>query len=335
MLGADSCVVHWHYPDGTAEVFSHSGYFSGEQLDRYALGFAHLDPWAIGAAGAESTNRAMNVEELVPSSQYERSTFYNEYVHSMGDDSSRCIDLRVETPFGSGMISLRRGKSQPPFDEPALRMLEHHVPHVRRLLILRGRLGGAEQRAARLEMIVEALAPPTLLVDANGCLLQANTAAEAMLRHADGLMVADGRVVASCPSLVLALQCGIAAVVAREGAPAKAIALPRPEGGELWLSLVGVAAGPGTRHALICSMADRVDPTLERRLRDLFGLSAREAAIAVRLADGTDLPTIAEERQVAINTVRSQVKSVAAKLGCRRQSEIVALVKRLPRFNGA
>lgn len=64
-------------------------------------------------------------------------------------------------------------------------------------------------------------------------------------------------------------------------------------------------------------------------LRLAFGLSPAEAEIAVRLADGESRDEIAEGRGASIETVRSQVKSLFAKLGVRRTGELAAKLSRL------
>ena len=178
--------------------------------------------------------------------------------------------------------------------------------------------------------MVDAVAPPTLLVDEHGRLVQANAAAEALIRRGDGLRFVRGRVTTACGSSAGALEAAIAQVLAPDRSQATAIAVPCPGGGRLWLSLMGVAADGQPRRALITIAADSADLTLVPRLRDLFGLTPGEAVIAVRLSEGAELSAIADERRVALSTVRSQVKAIAAKLGCSRQSEIVAMVHRLP-----
>ena len=72
--------------------------------------------------------------------------------------------------------------------------------------------------------------------------------------------------------------------------------------------------------------ADELAPQLRR----LFRLTQSEAEIAVRIGDGLTLAEIAAERRVSPDTIRSQAKALMAKLGCRRQSEVVALVKTIP-----
>lgn len=51
--------------------------------------------------------------------------------------------------------------------------------------------------------------------------------------------------------------------------------------------------------------------------------------MAVMLARGDDLRSIARERGTSYVTVRTQVRSIAAKMECSRQTEIAALVSRI------
>jgi len=62
------------------------------------------------------------------------------------------------------------------------------------------------------------------------------------------------------------------------------------------------------------------------RLADEFNLSPAESALAHHLADGGSIASFAKLRGVTLETVRSQLRSVFAKMGVRRQSELVAAV---------
>lgn len=61
----------------------------------------------------------------------------------------------------------------------------------------------------------------------------------------------------------------------------------------------------------------------KQRLKAAYGLTAAEAEVALRLADGLALKRIADERNTSEATVRTQIKSIAAKMGCSRQVEIL------------
>lgn len=58
-------------------------------------------------------------------------------------------------------------------------------------------------------------------------------------------------------------------------------------------------------------------------LKQLYGLTAAEASIALAVTEGAPLGAIAARRGVAASTVRAQVKTIFAKVGVGRQVELV------------
>ena len=64
-------------------------------------------------------------------------------------------------------------------------------------------------------------------------------------------------------------------------------------------------------------------------VRSLFDLTAAEARVARKLAAGLSPEQIAEEGDVSINTVRTQVRKILEKTGCNRLPELVAMVSNL------
>ena len=78
---------------------------------------------------------------------------------------------------------------------------------------------------------------------------------------------------------------------------------------------------------LLFELAPGVERGLEELLAGRFGLTAAEAAIACRLAEGVPAKVLARERNTAEGTVRTQIKSIAFKMGCSRQLEIALTVR--------
>ncbi|MDP3074187.1 helix-turn-helix transcriptional regulator [Bradyrhizobium sp.] len=58
----------------------------------------------------------------------------------------------------------------------------------------------------------------------------------------------------------------------------------------------------------------------------LFDLTPAEARVARGLAAGKTVDDLAGDNGVSPNTVRVQVRGVLEKTGCRRQTEVVALL---------
>jgi DNA-binding CsgD family transcriptional regulator len=66
-----------------------------------------------------------------------------------------------------------------------------------------------------------------------------------------------------------------------------------------------------------------VDPA---DLRQLYDLTAAEAELAASLARGLSLEEAAARRGISYETARTQLKSLFQKTGCRKQSQLVALL---------
>ena len=88
-----------------------------------------------------------------------------------------------------------------------------------------------------------------------------------------------------------------------------------------------LAAAPPRETELAASPpseATRMASTVQ--LRTAFGLSKAEARLALYLAAGTSLPSMAEAFDVKLTTIRSQLQQVFSKTGTSRQAELVALL---------
>lgn len=71
---------------------------------------------------------------------------------------------------------------------------------------------------------------------------------------------------------------------------------------------------------------EQASPIGEAQLREIFGLTPSEARLAVALCDGHEPKSFAEQHQVSINTVRTQVRALLHKTGARSLRELVRLL---------
>ena len=329
-FGARSALIHWVHKDGATDILSHSGYFTDEQLGLYARDFAWIDPWMSATTAPEHANRVNNLEEIVPVDEFIRTDFYNHYVRAIGDDTCRGIGIRLENDWGSGFVALQRGLGQASFDPDAVGRLGRNFHHLRRMLSIRGRVAAIRHRSETLAGALDAMGQPVLIVDAAMHLKHANAAGEQLLSGRSAVEIREGRIRAAHQLDDSTLRKAVLRACSGDGGEASAIALQGP-GSRLALTVTTAPRTSGTRLALILSgplAAQRASRA--SRLRTLYGLSEAETALALLLADGASPAEISERRGVAIGTVRVQIKRIAAKLGCRRQSDIVRAVAELP-----
>ncbi|HEY1146453.1 MAG TPA: helix-turn-helix transcriptional regulator [Allosphingosinicella sp.] len=334
-FGGQSAIIQWLHPGDDVDILAQCGSFSNEQLARYAE-FAVHDPWAIAAARENITNQAMSLEELVPSTEFANTFFYNEFLRPMGIDTFRCLGTRVANQWGTGMVAIHRGRGQCSFDRDGVAGLDLHIVALRRMLAVRGRLASRGRRAASLEAMLDHVGQAAMVVRADGMLLHTNAAGERLLCRADALYVRHGLLSARSGDSASRLKRAIGRACAPDGVEASALLVDRAAARPLAISVVPFRAAGWRRDALVIAqdMAGTGDG-VANSLRALYRLTHAEAEIARRIADGLGSAQIAEERCASIETVRSQMKALKAKLGCSRQSEIAALVRGLPAAHSA
>lgn len=323
-FGARSTVIHWHYRDGSADILAHSRYFSDEQLERYTSEFAAIDPWAQGA-GRHRANDAIDLQTIVPTTIYEHSAFYNEFIRAMGDDTYRCMGVRIENGDGAGMIALQRGKNQRGYDPEGLVRLSETAVHLRRVLAVRGKFAALERQAKTLDSVLGHMPQAVFVVDQAQRLTFANTAAEALIQRNDAVAVKSGRLQGLARNSSRLLKRAVEAACG-PSPTSSAVLLEQRHGKPLPATIMPLSIG--ARSALIIVQdATHSNDGLITQLRAFFDLTEAEAMIGTRLADGMSLPEIAAMRRVSLATVRAQLKSLLQKMECHRQSELVSVVK--------
>jgi DNA-binding NarL/FixJ family response regulator len=82
-----------------------------------------------------------------------------------------------------------------------------------------------------------------------------------------------------------------------------------------------IAINPGTLQGLLATLAAKTAATNGHRTR----LTVREAEVLSLLGKGVDAQSIARQLGISVNTSRSHLKNIMAKLGAHSQLEAVAL----------
>jgi DNA-binding CsgD family transcriptional regulator len=326
------------------------------QLADYTTHFRHRDVWANAAAARGLLNRCVvrRGEELVPDAVLRRSAFFNELLrdHGMGRLCALTLSDGGELSSVQPVLSLHRPPDASPFPDETVRLLQDCAPHLQRAMRLRVRLLAGREEACWSGRTIYRLPMGVVLLDAVGRIAGLNRAGQAMIDARDGLRLVQGRLQAEQGGegrrlvhlLAAAVSAGGKAASARRGEAAD-LRVSRPSGRAPYLlsvlPLSPEAAGPfddadgggGCGGARIRAAVYIVDPAavapgLGRRLSALFGLTAVEAGLVGDLLADLTPAEIGERRGVAISTVRSQLRSVFAKTGTTRQSELMNLVNR-------
>jgi DNA-binding CsgD family transcriptional regulator len=178
--------------------------------------------------------------------------------------------------------------------------------------------------------LMEQLGLAVFALDRHSRVVFVNAAAESALRATTSLKLEQGRLVASTAADNVGLQAAIGRVAkTRQG---ESLALPATSGAPptIFLSITvlprkDMRAVFGDATMLITARRRGTTALVSaRQLRQAFGLSAAEAAVAEALISGTAPDAYASNAGVSIATVRTQLRAIYEKTRTRTQTEAVA-----------
>ncbi|MBA3941166.1 MAG: helix-turn-helix transcriptional regulator [Sphingopyxis sp.] len=238
----------------------------------------------------------------------------------------------LQVPTGDNIVfSVERAYSDGPVDRDSVARLNAIRPHLARSALVSARL-----QLKRAEGATEALAAlqlPALLLRASGEVAEASPLAEAL----DGHLVwgAHGRLRLADKQADKALAQALALLDDDAGGGVRSFPV-RDDAGQpqLVAHIIPIRRGAhdvfGDNYALMLLVPVASDRAPSAALmKSLFDLTLSEARVARGIASGETPEAIAADGDVAISTVRTQLRRVLEKTGCARQADLAALLVRI------
>lgn len=265
-----------------------------------------------------------------------------EYVH----DFARYAGIRwlrvhkvLQTATQEVFFSVQRPADMPAFDDDSMRTLQALSPHLRRASKLMLELGRDVPGAVEADAALQALDVPMLVSERDGRLVHANASGTELLQARHGLGLRHGRIGAVDARWASALAQAIANACTppRRGA---ALALPGGHGDAVMLLRIaplpqrhGLPLQGEAPRALLVAGRPR-PPSADEALRQLFGFTAAEGALAALLLQGLSPKRCAVLRQVRESTIRTQLTRMLTKTQCRSQAQMLSLLASLLPLRG-
>ncbi|GAB3664247.1 helix-turn-helix transcriptional regulator [Ramlibacter alkalitolerans] len=174
-----------------------------------------------------------------------------------------------------------------------------------------------------------------LLLGPDGELRHANRRAEDISQRTRAYTAgASGRLQASAGALSTKLHKAVQAAAQGDGVRELAgtpLRLRGLNGTEVHAFVVPVPAGTQHFDNAVAAMMFVADPestlpNFPEKLRQIYHMSPTEAQLAEALVNGRSLKQFAVERGTSLNTVRTQLRSLAAKVGAKRQVDVVRCI---------
>jgi DNA-binding CsgD family transcriptional regulator len=272
--------------------------------------------------------KVMHFREFVSADVLSRNAPYREFLSQTSSDEVLGVDIADR----NGMelrLRLTRGRDEPPFRHRDFVHLERLVPHLRIALRLFDRLAAGEAEQRIYAGAIAQMAVGIIILDRNGKVIRLNARASTILAERDGIQLRGDMVVLDDPELGRQLH---ARLLKPEETPLT-LRLERPSGHGDLLLVVGdanapgyVTAGGGPASVLFLNDPGSTPRVSPDAIRDLLGLTQSEATITAEMANGASLSDTAVRLGISPNTVRAHLRSIFAKTGVKRQSQLVQLV---------
>src|SRR5262245_48357308 len=308
---------------------------SQEAVEAYNRYYWRIDPMAP-ALNRMPTGLLYTDRSVVPRSTLERTELHNDWAQPHGVEDSAFAVLLHEGPT-VGALCLGAPERASAFERAdSFRLLQLLVPHLQRAAQTQWTVDSAVAGRTVAFAALARLRQGIVLVGAGGRVLFANDAAARLAAQADGLSIGAAGLRAALPSEDATLQRLLARAFAGngDGAPTGGVqAVSRVSGRRdfvIYVLPLREMAESIMAHAH-CAVAVIVDPDdplqiSPRHLRELYGLTPAEAAVAVQMLRGQGLQAAAAELRVTLSTVRIHLQRVFEKTGTHRQAELVRLL---------
>lgn len=270
---------------------------------------------------------------LMPRAEFERTEFYADWARPLEFDEMLHVRLEGSEQTVSGM-GITRSSRAGEFDAADFELVRRLAPHVRRAIATYQQLSEALTSQQATTEALDQMRRGVLGLDSTGRIVFANRVARSLLTAGDALRVENGALVAIRPNRT-ALQRMIGLTVV--GGLSGPLALARPHG-RLPLVLEAVQLNSAAARLDICPRPALLllidDPEDDRvpaasSLREFYGLTATEAAVAIHAARGGGMGAVALALNIAPSTARSHLKRVFHKTETHRQAELAWLLARL------
>lgn len=319
-------------PNGKSALFFHdktsgsgalslAGGLDGGMVAKFNDHFHSLNPW-VDHAMIRPLGKVMQADEMLPRNDLKRTEFFHDYLRPQDIETGLGVTVHRHDGLHVFFSIVCADASEDQIDD-ARRNIALLAPHLERAFRIDG---GAIARRDGLQPPFEGI----LQVDSRLRVVEIDARALSLMAETDAIRLGPlGRLICKDTELLSCLQHMLASDLPvavqhrhikrnRGGIPIHAC-LYRPG-----------SAGSAFLQETNCFIRLE-DPALAlpvgiRSFCTLHGLTAAEAEIVAGLAMGLTLDQIATRRKTAHSTVRTQLKTIFAKSGCTKQSDITCQI---------
>jgi DNA-binding CsgD family transcriptional regulator/PAS domain-containing protein len=292
-------------------------------------------------SACEPPGKVFTCANFIPLDEFAGTAFYQEWWRPAGFSTEPLVTNLFVDGAASGFFASHELLNRAPIDSGQKRLFAVLAQHLVRAVALQRRLYNvtiaSEDALAGLDRLQQGL----LLVDAEARILFANRAARALLDARDGLELEAGilsafdadagrtlrGLIASCVGEAnAAIDCGGEVALSRGAARLPLHVLVTPIQPETAMSTILL---PLPQRAVAIVLVSNPETKIRARvenLRERFGFTPAEAALALEIVKGDGRQATADRLGITVGTARSHLSKIFDKTGVRHQAELVRLL---------
>jgi len=279
--------------------------------------------------------------DWLPKEEFLKTAYYNDFFQAFEFHSDVSLGLMVEDVGGGDFegagLNVFRHKNQGEWTDQNMALLRALHPHLVRAYRLGRRVSVSKHVEESLSQFLDRASWGVFIVDRDRQVIHFNRQAESLLGEPWGLTLVAGRLSAHGPAEARRLHQLVAGAAADgEARTGGAMTLATPHRRRP-LALVAyplnrerVDLFPKASAVAVCvTDLDAYVSYPEKELRDLFGLTAAEARVALTLSEGLDGTGIAERLGLSLPTVRTHLAHIFDKTETTGQATLNGLLARV------
>jgi DNA-binding CsgD family transcriptional regulator len=335
-LDADACSVHHHQIPSQESNFSADWNVDPACISGYTAYYGARNIWRSFRPHLFTTGSVNVSQQLCPEQVFRRSEYYSDFLRFYNLYHCLVATLRDDSTAFSN-LTIFRPESHEGFGDEESRLLRLLTPHLVRAFELHNRIQGLEKKANALEQTLGRIQTAVVLLDSSGRVLFVNKSATTLFHGQKHIRPSPtGLQVTRTPEhrqLTHLIQGAIKAGMSIAGSSGGVMNISRSSFQRPLQVLVSplktetLSLGRAVPRVIVfISDPDRSPRMPGQWLKELYGLTPAEARLSQLLASGCDLKDSSERLQVSASTVRSQLKSIFAKTGTNRQSELMRVL---------
>ena len=300
----------------------------------YEREFASDNVWMQRGQHRMAAGSVVDSDDVASRIELKRTRYYNEYLRLYSIEQSVALCAQADAE-GVVVATLSRAGGEA-YTERDLALMREVAPHWANAYAIQRRMSWLEQRVRSLEDAVEASPLAMLMLDERQRVARMNPAAEDLLARGDVLRLEQRQPVACCDPAALrqALHKAVSGMQADGSVSRRAgkmvlkdttgraalVACMHP------LTAIGVQPGAGAAILFLQPVGTDAAADLPGTLRQLFGLTPSEAALAAALLRQGDLAAAARACGIATSTAQTRLKMIYDKTGERGQPALMRLL---------